>query len=358
MPGWASAVTVGEPVGREWQTGRGRTRVPAIACEISFAVPTESPMPAPSWPLACHEPGGARVRADHRQVIRAVRTEADVGPQDPGIAQRGEQRQRVPRDARRAPVATPSGRSRPARARSRSGSVPDLVPSMTVDVCSPSSEDCVDATYSAAYTLRRMVGGSGSVTRTKPRRGRIGTAAPASAPTSPAQVPVALTTCWRSDRAVAGAHARHACRRAGASLESDHRDPGRDRRAQIARQTQQVRGEQHGLDLRVLRVVRGRGEPVAQVRLVVTDAGRGRRPRPRSRPRVVAGRVCAARRAPSAVAATTSPPLDSNSHRRPCSARSSRHTECEYSARSSSGPTSLSETSRLPSQALVVPDAI
>lgn len=51
-------------------------------------------------------------------------------------------------------------------------------------------------------------------------------------------------------------------------------------------------------------------------------------------------------------------PLDSNSHRWPNSARSLCHTECEYGAGSSSWPVSLSETSRFPSQALLVPQAI
>jgi len=113
---------------------------------------------------------------------------------------------------------------------------------------------------------------------------------------------------------------------------------------------------EHWLHLGVLRIERARPELRRDVWLVVDqavgayvghlDAGRPLSP-------VSASSALA----PEFVADTTSPPLDLTPTGEPNSAKSSRQTS-GVEGRSSRHPSSLSETSRFPSQALVVPPAI
>ena len=253
-------------------------------------------------------------------------------------------------------------RSRPAPGSIRSGWCRPRVPSTTGEVC----RALVGAGHVRRRTRRRRpcagsAGGSGSVTRMKPRRGRIGSSTPASAATSagpgaggvdhaPARDRSRAVVRHRGDppavratkpvTAHAGAHASPRAPRAGA---------------------EQVGGGEHRLHLRVLRVEHAAGE--------VRRRGAARTPcrsapaatsTPRPRPPAAGAPAPRRASAPAAVAATTSPPLASNSTAaRPMSARSSAaRAAASSSARSSSGPGSLSETSRLPSPALVVPPAI
>ena len=62
-------------------------------------MPIASPTPAPSWPVASHTPG--RLRADDRQMVRRRRAKSQVAADQADIAQEREQRDRPPRDHRR-----------------------------------------------------------------------------------------------------------------------------------------------------------------------------------------------------------------------------------------------------------------
>ena len=162
------------------------------------------PMPAPSWPQACSRPGSARVRADHRQVVRAVRAGSRGTPgwrarrRGTGTARRPE------RPAGAAPAARTSGRSRPAPGWIRSGRVPGAG---ALDHRRTSADRRRRSPRSRRSRRRRPCAapraGSGSVTRMKPRRGRIGrcNAGERRRP-RPTQVPAALTTAGAAIRPV------------------------------------------------------------------------------------------------------------------------------------------------------------
>ena len=98
-----------------------------------------------------------------------------------------------------------------------------------------------------------MVSGSGSVTSTKPRRGRIGSGTPASSATAPAQVPAALIT---APALIAPAEVCDSGDPVAGAQDSGDRGVGLDHGTEVTRQPEQMAGHQHGLHLGVLRVER------------------------------------------------------------------------------------------------------
>ena len=192
-----------------------------------------------------------------------------------------------------------------------------------------------------------------------PRRGRIGIGVPASAATSPAQVPAALTThgARSSGPCAVGAHAddRAAASRmnpvtvvaAWTSAPATGRAGGGCAVASIGWTCASC--GYHAPPATSRRQVRLELEQPGGVDVVDDHAGR---PLVRGEPRE--------RREPaSASRATTTPPLGSySSGAAPRSSASSRHSRADSSASSSSGPGSLSLTRMLPSPPLVVPPAI
>ena len=160
-------------------------------------------------PARVHEPRQPRVRADHRQVVGAVRPEPEVAAQQVHLGEEREQPDRLRGEASAAPAGTSSGRSRPARGWRRSARCPPGCPRRPPRPPArrrrsprwPRSRRCRPCAGSS--------GGSGSVTRMNPRRGSTGTGAPASAARSPPQVPAALTTRVRGEVPGRGPHARH-----------------------------------------------------------------------------------------------------------------------------------------------------
>ena len=192
----------------------------------------------------------------------------------------------------------------------------------------------------------------------KPRRGRTGRRHPGERGDLAAPGAGGVDDGGGEEVAAVGADAAHrAVRPAQHRRDRPRRCAARHRPR--GRPQQPGRG-QHRLHLRVLRVEDAAGEVRGQVGLeVVRVAGarpsigvdaRPRVGRPRSSRSAARPRPARARRPGRPWPRTRAPP-------RPRLGASSRHSRAESSARSSSGPGSLSETSRLPSPAPVVPPA-
>ena len=113
-------------------------------------------------------------------------------------------------------------------------------------------------------------------------------------------------------------------------------------------------GSQHGLHLRILRVVDATGQPGSDVRLhgskIVDGLG------DHTTGPLISGQPVQSRKLPR-VGSDDETPLVSYSNDDPASSANSSHRPAEYSARSNSGPGSLSDTRMLPSPAPVVPPA-